>query len=190
MDINSDYNRLRGLWRGKCKDTGAFSGVWIIGLYQRRWDNFWSRWLSYIHRFDDIGNSTGVFEVDPETVGACVGFCDIDGKPIFEGDILKSENSYNAVIWNNDIASFVLSDGDDLYAPLCALDVQQNKIKVVGNIYDNPELLKKREDGKEPCMVNYDVWKVIAKELCGFDDETIAKLDALAENLREDRRTQ
>lgn len=179
MNIDSDNSRLRGLWRGKCKDTGAFAGVWVTGLYVRRWNKFWSRWSAYILRLDEQGMITGEFEVMPETLGACVGFCDIDETPIFEGDILKSGNNiYGVVNWNNGIAGFVLPINDDMYSNLRFIDVWQNKIKVAGNIYDNPELLEEDTKEEAPKLLWKDnSWKDEMRK-AGLDEETIEFIDA------------
>ena len=82
------------------------------------------------------------YEVIPETVGQFTGLTDKNGKKIFEGDIVHG-------YWNTKFLIFFdlcclqfrakLSDGTekdiDYYG-------DSKKIEVIGNIYDNPELLR------------------------------------------------
>ena len=84
---------------------------------------------------------TSMIEVIPETVGQYTGLCDKNGKKIFEGDIIKGawgvvvqvvyDECYLGFLARNDM---LFQHGIDYYG----LD----KIEVIGNIHDNPELLK------------------------------------------------
>lgn len=84
-------------------------------------------------------------EVIPETVGQFTGLTDKNGKKIFESDIVKAttgiegykstyhstiqEVKYNAEMCG--IAVFLPFDNSDMV-----------EVEVIGNIYDNPELLR------------------------------------------------
>jgi uncharacterized phage protein (TIGR01671 family) len=86
------------------------------------------------------------------------GLKDRNGIPIFEGDILKSEfvNGNFAIEWNNDVACYdwyVLTEtkkqGASLAksietAPAKAKKPFSKIVEVIGNIYENPELLTER----------------------------------------------
>lgn len=80
--------------------------------------------------------------VDPETVGQYTGLTDKNGTKIFEGDIVKYGDTVHNVVFEqrNGTAYFGL-----VYSTLETLsfgyyqDLKQ--IEVIGNIYDNPELL-------------------------------------------------
>ena len=86
-------------------------------------------------------------EVAPETVGQFSGLYDCDGKKIFEGDILKWSNGRMYVIkfWQGMFYASVEECNEGFLGgfPLHALtEHEDRKCKIVGNIYDNPELLK------------------------------------------------
>ena len=90
-------------------------------------------------------------EVDPETVGQFSGLYDCDGKEIFEGDILKWSNGkmYVVKFWQGMFYASVEECNDGILGgfPLHAFTkYEDRKCKIVGKIYDNPELLKGGEE--------------------------------------------
>ena len=128
------------LFRGKRVDNGE----WVYGFYVV---------LKLVH-YDkkehlitdkDTGRS---YEIDPATIGQYTGLKDKkNGKRIFEGDILevnygkiyvgaKGRVRFDAGVYMLEGISGVLSLC--AYAPYC---------EVIGNIHDNPELLKDGADG-------------------------------------------
>ena len=86
------------------------------------------------------------YDVIPETVGQYTGLTDKNGKKIFEGDIIKS--------CEYDDIYFVKYCADDNYPAfdiVPEMNIECNGlshlhivegIEVIGNIHDNPELLK------------------------------------------------
>lgn len=87
--------------------------------------------------------SSNVWHIDADTVGQYTGLTDKNGTKIFEGDIVKYGDTVHNVVFEqrNGTAYFGL-----VYSTLETLsfgyyqDLKQ--IEVIGNIYDNPELLK------------------------------------------------
>ena len=90
-----------------------------------------------------IGGGFQYFDVDPETVGQLTGMTDKNGTKIFEGDILNEpfqgrEKLYQ-VFWSEDYFSFrVKTVNFEYYLD----EMVQYRCEVIGNIYDNKELLK------------------------------------------------
>lgn len=133
------------LFRGKDSITKS----WVYGaLVQQQDDPLREKTLiiSYSnYQYGDFSEAV-VHEVDPETVGQYTGFVDKKGKKIFEGDILSIYNSKAflfAVEWNNQYVLKCTTNGvsDNIFNVI----ESPEDVEVVGNIYDNPELIK---DGK------------------------------------------
>mgnify|MGYP005898709535 CR=1 FL=1 len=80
------------------------------------------------------------YEVDLATVGQYTGLKDKNGKEICEGDILLDESGTYAVVGYSMGAFYVdFGEGFDLqYFAECIHEI----CEVVGNIHDDPELLK------------------------------------------------
>ena len=82
------------------------------------------------------------YKVDPETVGQYTGLTDKNGKKIFEGDIVKScDNHIYRIKWDNQRAMFYLRN-DITHASADFYHYFASDLEIIGNITDNPELLK------------------------------------------------
>lgn len=121
-------------YRGRRLDNGE----WIYGslLVSHFKDDKKERY--FITQFS--GNYTFEHEVDPATVGQYTGLKDKNGKEICEGDILLDESGTYAVVGYSMGAFYVdFGEGFDLqYFTECIHEI----CEVVGNIHDDPELLK------------------------------------------------
>lgn len=92
-------------------------------------------WIYNINIFDS-SNSTP--PINPNTIGQFTGLYDKNGKEIYEGDIVKSIFTTYIVKWNKEDAYFSIEEDD---TPHLLADYVDD-IEVIGNIYDNQELLK------------------------------------------------
>lgn len=86
-------------------------------------------------------------EVIPETVGQYTGLTDKNGKKIFEGDIIKCISRFDAkdMVVIFETAEFHLVDCQRYknYMECCGYkQFGTLETEVIGNIHDNPELLR------------------------------------------------
>ena len=81
------------------------------------------------------------------------GLKDIEGKEIYEGDLIeiKTEKHHfvSEIEWNDMVGGFEFQDTQNSWCGLDAIGVFKNGssiyggfVKVIGNIYENPELLE------------------------------------------------
>ena len=102
--------------------------------YEEPWSGFW-------------------YKVYPETVGQFTGLTDKNGKKIFEGDIVHVLGNQQVEDWKNVNyigsvafldAGFCVIDGtiEDHAFRRYALPRLDFDLEVIGNIYDNPEVLE------------------------------------------------
>lgn len=97
--------------------------------------------------FFSHGETDGWTEVDPSTICQCTGLKDKNGTLIWENDIVKDENgNFYKACWQNNyywicVSSEIFQSGIkwDLYL------MRSFEIEVIGNIFDNPELLESEE---------------------------------------------
>ena len=90
-----------------------------------------------MYNFDGALCIGGFIEVDPSTVGQYTGLKDKhgkNGKRIFEGDILSFRAGRTHVVRFED-GAFILEDSA-IPIPFAI------KSEIIGNVHDNPELLK------------------------------------------------
>lgn len=129
------------LFRGKRKDNGE----WVYGYF---YEECGATYIIEDRQKETMLNRNTPNVITPETIGQFTGLTDKNGVKIFEGDILLSESwgsnarskrKTHIVEWGR-VGWLALGyNGDVEVKP--SLDVKSDW-QVIGNIYDNPELLK------------------------------------------------
>ena len=147
--------------------TNYKNGDWVYGLVTRLYDERFENLPA------EMTNTSGVscIEVDYKTVGRFTGLTDRNGVRIFEGDILKRNNNPKEIVqvvfgkfpvidmetesevdevigWYCDvIPTDALSRTRPFCLPMPLTDYYINRCnsEVIGNIHDNPEMLKGEE---------------------------------------------
>lgn len=105
-------------------------------------------------RFDDDGNATTVLfmgkvfgenaKIDELELMQSTGLKDKNGKEIFEGDIVDYKGRKAVVKWHGSYASFIYRFIDELKERVSEwhpLFLAYYHFEVIGNIYENKELL-------------------------------------------------
>ena len=77
-----------------------------------------------------------VYLVDPATVGQFTGLPDKNGVEIFGGDIVTDGKFKGKVFWDDTAANYAV------YDPHQGIECAWEWYEVIGNVHDNPELLK------------------------------------------------
>lgn len=80
------------------------------------------------------------YEVDPATVSQYTGLKDKNGREIYDGDILLDESGVYAVVGYS-MGAFYVDFGEGFDLQYFTYSIHEI-CEVVGNIYDDPELLK------------------------------------------------
>ena len=143
------------LFRGKRKDNGE----WICGDLLQDVESGICVIVSYVNlggNIHDLSESC-IFAVIPEIVGQYTGLTDKNGVKIFEGDIVKgtaySATRIGVIVWIDEISSFGVRyvnapnptawdwENSSILRCVSLGKTDEFAAEVIGNIYDNPELL-------------------------------------------------
>jgi hypothetical protein len=117
------------------KFRGKHKGYWVYGSLLQTNGNRYS-----IVEMD----GTYYIGVNPDTIGAFTGIYDSTGNEIYEGDIIKTKRGTRfSIRHSNNLPAFEATRksstvGCDIYRSW----IETYMATVIGNIYDNPELLK------------------------------------------------
>lgn len=130
------------LFKAKRKDNGK----WVEGYYQKRYDLLGNEEHLIFHA--DSYTVWEYAEIDPETLCQFTGFYDKNGKKIWQNDICDRKEKYPEVVkmtdgdWTLDYSYAIGRDYGNGYCNLGFYVNERKCVEVIGNIFDNPELLQ------------------------------------------------
>lgn len=131
------------LFRGKRVDNGE----WVYG-YLGKWPmRGWKELSSFIIPVDGLDNGIAEqAEVFAETVGQYTGLKDKNGNKIFECDIVlkRTYNGKKPFLVTFDSGMFHCGYGGGSSTAIHGYTLDDRQIEIIGNIFDNPELLDSR----------------------------------------------
>lgn len=123
--------------------TNYKNGDWVYGLITKPYDERFPKLPAEMSNTDGISG----IEVDYKTIGMWTGKLDCEGNHIFENDTLQDVDTSEHVVvqWFPEHSAFMvwriaINKIEFLYS---FLDSKYKKLKVVGNVYDNSELVEK-----------------------------------------------
>lgn len=124
--------------------------------FRAKWGDLWAHGNLYIRKHEEFGDCAYIIGytenpsttiVDINTIGQFTGLHDKNGKKIYEGDIVKLSHVREDVGY---IGFHALSASFRVIAKHTDFgignrgELHELDLEVIGNIYDNPELLKRK----------------------------------------------
>lgn len=127
------------LFRGKhvhiLPQNEHLDGVWVYG-YPCDKDH-----INASYEDEYGGTYTSETLVHPDTVCQYTGLDDKNGKKIFEGDIVRDHGCIYTVFWDGGNCEIGVKNDDESFG---IAYLYPGDMEVIGNIYDDPELVKGR----------------------------------------------
>lgn len=142
----ADYQLFAQTWKDNCKDGFVFGSL----VVSKNKVYICVSALCQVNSLINNGTTT-MLEVIPETVGQYTGIT-VEGKKIFEGDIVKKSWTFHYYVNHQqrsrintfigqivfDRASYIMKE----HGEFIGTSHNGEWLEVIGNIYDNPELLE------------------------------------------------
>lgn len=127
-----------------CKAKRTDNGEWVIGGLVRY--GFTGREKYYI--VPNYASDLYALQIDPSTICWCTGLKDKNGKLIWENDICDRKEQYPEIVkyrdgdWTLDYSYAIHKESGYCYCNLGFYTEERKCAEVIGNIFDNPELLE------------------------------------------------
>ena len=121
-------------------NNGVEDGMWVHGSLRCDVGKY------TIFQFESERADYVEYEIDPDTICQCTGLKDKNGNLIWENDLVMTvydgiEHTY-VVKWDDSELGFKATNGKKNYGNYFQYLGCCDEIEVIGNIFDNPELLE------------------------------------------------
>lgn len=101
------------------------------------------KWVESCCPLGEMHSGTVTYDFDSKTVCQYTGLTDRNGRKIFEGDIVRC-GGILVVTWNEKFAGWCLTKEGWLYNHFFGEACEPGDCEVIGNIFDNPEMVGER----------------------------------------------
>ncbi|MCF0163626.1 MAG: hypothetical protein HUJ88_13805 [Fusobacterium necrophorum] len=101
------------------------------------WDKKFKMWLK---RFNVDLSDTDTYILSAVELCQYTGLKDENGVEIYEGDIVRTFGKLFVVFYSQEHVGYLLKDIDG-----CLETIRSYRVEVLGNIYENPELLEEEK---------------------------------------------
>jgi uncharacterized phage protein (TIGR01671 family) len=138
-------------FRGKLKTTIEGKNEWVFGYVSIRYGSYHIGFENkLVGQYQDL-------QVIPETIGQFTGLLDKNGTKIYEGDIIKYDDSEDMSRWVSGEKAIIISYTYKMVARMkpydeyigCNQNILNEEFKdcveVIGNIHQNKELVKEQQ---------------------------------------------
>ena len=124
------------------KAKRADNGEWVEGYFAKR------HGIPYIYEIRQCPQS--IYEIDETTLCQYTGLTDKNGNKIWENDICDRKERFPEIVkmqkgdWTLDYGYVI--GREDCYCNLGFYVCERKSVEVIGNIFDNPELLEEKHE--------------------------------------------
>lgn len=139
--IKRNYDDV--IFKAKRKDNGE----WVEGYYSKSPDPIFAFLKDYIfapyYDYDKERGYDNGYQINPDTLCQYTGKKDCKKKKIWENDIVEEgcNGLIGIVVWDNDLGTYRLQNLDGEYGEDYIIKDAHIEWEVIGNVFDNPELL-------------------------------------------------
>lgn len=139
------------IYRGKCIDETCLKGEWLYGqiLHDGITGKYYIHMDNCLNESDNVGEEGLLrfvaYEVNPETICQSTGLEDKNGRR-FGWDIFQaSDGEYiqrYIIVWDENALGWSAQCITNPDGTLPLSEFRVGEVEVIGNIFDNPEMLK------------------------------------------------
>ncbi len=136
----------RFLYRAKRTDNGE----WVEGYLIVDEKDYSKYFIGYVLGTNEDGtpHDLDAAQVNPSTICQCTGLKDKNGKLIWENDVCDRKEEYPEIVkynkgdWTLDYSYSKDRESGYCYCNLGFYVLERKCVEVIGNVFDNPELLE------------------------------------------------